>query len=481
MNPICLINNVWQVNSIFGSWRNSVGVMYFVRCIFLGFIFIQAPNVFSKVLPLSENHWGNPEFTNNFLGSYGVVSAVEPPINFDIYMDLRRLRESFEKNPVEAIEKIKSRAAEDKSAVYDFLLGQVLYEQRKEKDALGAYLNAVSKFPNFARAHKNVAHIYMADNQCNAAKRHLLKVVNLSQADAYVFGYLGYCALQDKQFGDAVGLYQMAKIYQPNNRDWKVGEAQAHIGMGNHASANAVLDDLLSLDALNIDYLLLQANVHTQQQAYNKAIINLELVRRLQPQHWEALTLLGDLYLKTRLPELASIRYSQSIGKGTSIDYQRAVTSFYNLVNGGAAWADLEAYFSVFEDRYASQAQRMDNDEFNLMKAQGFLQAGNTDNALQLVEKVLSQNPLNISALLLGGKSAMSKGELDRAELYYERSIYNHPRKYQGLIGLGQVLAKKRNFKGALTAFESAYALNESESLLENIRLLSKVVGSQRN
>lgn len=472
MNPICLIKKVR---------RHSFGTMYFARFIFLGLISIQASVAYSKVLPLSENNWGNPEFVNNFLGSYGVISAVEPPINYEIYVDLRRLREIFDKNPAEAVEKIKSRAAEDKSVVYDFLLGQVLYEQRNETEALTAYLKAVSKFPNFARAHKNIAHIYMANNQCKDAKDHLLKVVNLSQADAYVFGYLGYCALQEKRFGDAAGLYQMAKIYQPNNRDWKVGEAQAHMGMDNYESAEAVLDDLLSIDALNVDYLLLQANVHAKQQAYNKAIINLELVRRLQPQHWEALTLLGDLYLKTNLPELASIRYAQSIGKGSSIDYERAVTSFYNLVNGGAAWVDLDAYFSVFEDRYAAQVQRVDNNEYNLMKAQGFLQAGNADKALQLVEKVLSQNPLNISALLLGGKSAMSKGELDRAELYYERTIHNHSKKYQGLIGLGQVLAKKRNFKAALDAFESAYALNESESLLENIKLLRKVVGAQRS
>lgn len=459
---------------------HDVDLMYFSRLILFSLICFQAPAAFSKVLPLSENHWGNPEFANNFLGSYGVISAVEPPINYEIHIDLRRLRESFDKTPLEAVEKIRLRADEHINPVYDFLLGQVLYEQRKETEALTAYLKAVSKFPNFARAHKNIAHIYMANNQCKDAKDHLLKVVNLSQADAYVFGYLGYCALQEKRFSDAAGLYQMAKIYQPNNRDWKVGEAQAHMGMDNYESAEAVLDDLLSIDALNVDYLLLQANVHAKQQAYNKAIINLELVRRLQPQHWEALTLLGDLYLKAKLPELASIRYSQSIGNGTSIDYERAVTSFYNLVNSGAAWADLDAYFSDFEDRYASEAQRLDKDELNLMKAQGFLQAGNADKALQLVDKVLSQNPLNICALLLGGKSAMSKSELDRAELYYERSIYNHPRKYQGLVGLGQVLAKKRNFKAALTAFEGAYALHESESLLENIRLLRKVVGAQK-
>ncbi len=457
-------------------------IYLFTRFILLGLLFIQAPTAFSKVLPLSENHWGNPEFVDNFLGSYGVISAVEPPINYEIYIDLMRLQKSLEKTPLEAIEKIKSRAAaEDKSAVYNFLLGQVLYEQRKETEALTAYLKAVSKFPNFARAHKNISHIYMANNQCKNAKNHLLKLVNLSQADAHVFGYLGYCALQEKRFSEAVGLYQMAKIYQPNNKDWKVGEAQAHMGMNNYQSAEAVLDDLLSIDELNIDYLLLQANVHAKQQAYNKAIINLELVRRLQPQRWEALTLLGDLYLKTNLPELASIRYSQSIAKGTSIDYERAATSFYNLVNGGAAWADLEAYFSVLEDRYATQARRTDNHEFSLMKAQGFIHAGKADEALRVVDKVLSQDPLNISALFLGGKSALSKGELDRAELYYERTIYNHPKKYQGLIGLGQVLAKKRNFSGALNAFESAYALSESESLLENIKLLHKLVDAQRN
>lgn len=462
------MNNFWMMKSV-------------CRFILLGFLIIQTPNAFSKVLPLSENHWGNPEFANNFLGSYGVISAVEPPIDYEIYIDLRRLRELFDKNPTEALEKIQSRVSDNKNPVYDFLLGQILYEQSKETEALNAYLKAVSKFPNFARAHKNISHIYMANEQCKEATDHLLKIVNLSQADAYVFGYLGYCALKAKRFGDAVELYQMAKIYQPNNRDWKVGEAQAHMGIGNHVAANAVLDDLLSLDAMNIDYLLLQANVCVKQQAYNKAIINLELVRRLQPQRWEALTLLGDLYLKTNLPELASIRYSQSIRKGTSIDYERAVTSFYNLVNGGADWADLEAYFSVFEDRYAAQARPVDNHEFNLMKAQGFLHAGKTDEALRVVDKVLSQDPLNISALLLGGKCAMSKGELDRAELYYERTIHNHPKKYQGLVGLGQVLAKKRNFKAALDAFESAYALNDSESLLENIRLLRKVVGAPRS
>ena len=102
------------------------------------------PNAFSSVLPLSENHWGNPEFVNNFLGSYGVISAVEPPINYEIYIDLRRLRGSFDKDPVAAVEQLKSRVSEDKSPVYDFFLGQVLYEQNKEAEALSAYLPPVS-------------------------------------------------------------------------------------------------------------------------------------------------------------------------------------------------------------------------------------------------------------------------------------------------------------------------------------------------
>src|SRR5262245_6333548 len=100
--------------------------------------------------------WKDPTFQKNFLGSYGFVSELEPRVTPEEREELQKLMAVMSKDMAAAQKQLEALAKPD-NAVMQFTLGNVYFQTDQQDKAAERYKLAIAKFPNFRRAHKNLA------------------------------------------------------------------------------------------------------------------------------------------------------------------------------------------------------------------------------------------------------------------------------------------------------------------------------------
>ena len=105
--------------------------------------------------------WADPEFKKQFVAGYGVNAEIEPRLAPEDIAILEKLQPLMADAP-RAEEALKKVLKPDSSARLDFMLGSLQDQQGKTALALANYEKAVTKFPSFRRAWRNLGLIHGA-------------------------------------------------------------------------------------------------------------------------------------------------------------------------------------------------------------------------------------------------------------------------------------------------------------------------------
>jgi len=106
---------------------------------------------------ISEAFWNSPQFQRQFLASYGVRSNVEPRFeNPEEQIFYSQLGDTIRDNPQQAIEKITQQLNASSSAILSYTLGSLHFQEGQHQEAIKHYEVALSQFPDYLRAHKNL-------------------------------------------------------------------------------------------------------------------------------------------------------------------------------------------------------------------------------------------------------------------------------------------------------------------------------------
>lgn len=267
----------------------------------------------AQTFPLLENNWQNPAFVKRFMGSYGIHSEIEPRVSPDERDQLGLIIPFVEKDMTEAIRRLEKRATPESSAVFDFLLGQMYLQSGKYDRAIVEYEKAIRKFPEFMRAYKNMGLAHIQLDHCDKARPYILKVMEMGGADGLSYGFLAHCYLQDEKYATALNAYKMARLFQPDNRDWKAGEAQASLMAGKYDDAIMLLDELIMDAPEEARYWMMQANGFMALEDRGRATANLEVVKRMNKATARSLLLLGNLYIAENMSKLAYPAYKAAL------------------------------------------------------------------------------------------------------------------------------------------------------------------------
>ena len=148
-----------------------------ITCLFicLGFPSLQA-------WELVDTHPESPEFKQRFLGTYGINAAIEPTLTTQDRPLYASIQPHLVNNPELAIELAKKGITPSSNPAFDFLIGSLYYSLGRYSEASEYLLAALKKFPDFRRAHRNLALLYVQAAQYPDAIRHLLRVVELGGA-----------------------------------------------------------------------------------------------------------------------------------------------------------------------------------------------------------------------------------------------------------------------------------------------------------
>ncbi len=193
-----------------------------------------------------RSFWNDPQWTKRFLGSYGFNSDIEPKLTAEelIYYK-EKLAPLLRADPQKAADELAAKAKPDSSALFDFMLGQIDFQSGNLTNATRHYEAALAKFPDFRRAHRNLALALARQENLAEAIPHLTRTIELGGGDGQTFGLLGFCYLSRENYLSAESAYRNAILYNPETLDWKLGLVKCLIALENFRPANALLNEML--------------------------------------------------------------------------------------------------------------------------------------------------------------------------------------------------------------------------------------------
>jgi tetratricopeptide (TPR) repeat protein len=417
--------------------------------------------------------WADPAFQKAFVGSYGVNAEIEPRVTPAEVKLLEKIRPLMEKNDLAAAEElIKKGMKPDSSAIFDFTLGNMQFQQSRMAEALANYEAATRKFPSFRRAWRNMGLINARDGKFDEAIRSFTKMIELGGGDAYSYGLLGFAYASKQDFQAAEAAYRNALLLQPDNDEWRLGLTRCVFRQAKFQDAAALLDGLIERYPDKPDFWLLQAQTYLGMKQPLRAAENLEAIDLLGKATLDSLYTLGDIYLTENLNDLAVRAYAKAIALNAEQPVGRSLKVVEQLAARGAineAKTVATAVRSAFEARLDETEKRsLLKLEARIAMAEG---TGSAD-AVVVLEQIVELDPLDGEALMLLGQHYARESQPDRSVLYYERAARIESFEANAKLRMAKVLVDNGRYKDAIPALKRAQEIKPRDDVA---RLLDQV------
>jgi tetratricopeptide (TPR) repeat protein len=401
-----------------------------------------------------SQRWGgasiveDPEWQKHFLGSYGFLSGAEPEIS-DAERDvLREVLDLMKVDTRAAATMLGQRISAGSSASLDFVLANLHFQNGDHEPAIKYYRNALEKFPDFRRAHKNLGLLLVQGGDSKAALKHLSRAVELGDRDGRNYGLMGHCYLQVEDHLAAEQAYRNAILQQPDTRDWKLGLARSLLALEKYREAVALFDGLLRADPEDSTSWMLQANAYLGLEEIDAAAVNLETVRLLGKAPSSSLALLGDIYMKRGMPELAKSAYLEVIEKDEkNLQFSTAYRAADLLLRTRAHGEAAEVLASI--DRRYRELSAEDELDVLTLKAKLARGQGREAEAAKLLESIVGRDGTRGDALLELASYHHKHGNREKALLLAERAEKVDAFRYPALLSHAQFMVADRNYEKA--------------------------------
>lgn len=442
-----------------------------------------APTTFAPLPPEHElaSIWNDPDFVRRLLGSYGFASDVEPRLTPEEQAAYReKIVPALREDPQKAIPILQSFAKPSASAVFDYTLGTLYFQTEDLTNAVRHFETALAKFPDFRRAHQNLAFALMREGKYAEAIKPLTHTLALGGGDGKVQGLLGFAYLSQNRFASAEGAYRQALVFEPENADYRLGLVKAATGSGNYDYALALLDELLRQFPERDNLWALQANLFIQKDQPAKAAVNLEVLRKLGKANAQHLALLGDIYMTQESRELALDAYLEAVAKDAGKNLERAVRAIDILTSRGA-WTEAEQLARMVRATAGPGLEA--TIDLRLLKAESkiALGTGEGEKAIAVLEQILEKNPLDGEALLLAGDYYAKNGDRQKAEFRYDAAAKLARYEPDALVKHAQLLVQSQSYPQAIELLRKAQKLKPRDNVQRYLEKVEQVAARARS
>lgn len=437
-----------------------------------------APTTFAPMPATNElaSVWNDPDFTRRLLGSYGFASDAEPrltPEEQAIYRD--KIIPLLRDDPKKAMAELPALVKPGSSAVFDFTLGNLYFQNEDLTNAVKHFETALAKFPDYRRAQKNLAFALVRDSKYTEAIRPLTRTITLGGGDGKVFGLLGYVYLSQGRSVSAEAAYREALVFEPENLDFTLGLVKSSIASGNYDYALSLLDELIKQFPERENLWTLQANLYIQKEQPAKAAISLEMLRRLGKATPQSLNLLGDLYMAQEARDLALGAYLEALDKDHGQNPVKALRPAQILVSRGA-WDEARQLFAKIR---AAGTALSGADELKLLKLESkvAMSTGAGEKAIESLEQIIQKDPLDAEALLLAGDYYAKNGQKEKAEFRYQSASSIVGFEADAFVKQAQLLVQAQKYPPAAELLKKAQKVKPRDNVqryLEKVEQLGR-------
>jgi len=420
--------------------------------------------------------WNDPDFAKRLIGSYGFASDVEPRMTPEEQVVYReKVVPMLRDDPKKALSTLQGLAKPGASAVFDFTIGNIYFQNEDLTNAVKYFETALAKFPDYRRAQKNLAFALMRDGKYEAAIKPLTRTVALGGGDSKVFGLLGFAYMNQGRYASAASAYGEAMVFEPENVDFRLGAVKCSVASGNYDQALALLEELIKSYPERENLWTLQANVYIQKDQTGKAAISLEMLRRLGKATPQSLYLLGDLYMAQESRDLALAVYIEAIEKDNGQNPAKALRAVQILVGRGA-WDESRKLFAKMR---GTNSKLNDTDELKLLKLESkvAMSTGAGADAIQVLEKIIERNPLDGEALLLAGDYYAKNEQKEKAEFRYDTASKLQGFEADAFVKHAQLLVQSQKYTQAADLLHKAQKVKPRDNVqhyLEKVEQLAR-------
>jgi tetratricopeptide (TPR) repeat protein len=451
-------------------------VLSFVLHLLLVGGFVQA----AEDTRLSESElelWNSPAFQRQFTESYLAETEIEPRITQLEREKMLKVLELLSADKMgDATRLLQKETNQASSAVFDFTLANIYFQQEDLEKAAASYKNAVEKYPKFRRAWKNLGVIYVRNGEFEKAIPALTKVIELGGGDALTYGLLGFAYSSVGNNLGAESAYRQAILMDSATLDWKMGLARSLFKQQRYAEAVALCDVLIVDDPNRTDLWLLQANAYIGLNQPLKAAVNYELVDRLGKSTVASLNMLGDIYVNQELFEVAVDSYIRALERDPEHNPQRALRAARVLITRGA----LNETKKLVEQIEASHRDDLDKavrKDLLMLRVRIAVSERSGKEEIKLLEKIVELDPLDGEALILLGQHCGHSGDFEKAMFYLERAESLEKYEAEAKLRHAQLLVRQGKYTEALPLLRRAQDLRPREDVqkyLEQVERISK-------
>lgn len=436
--------------------------------------------------------WNDPAFKRRFTQSYLAETDVEPTVTLIEREDMEKVRKFMSEDRLDrAVELLKNKRGPTASAVFDFTLANIHFQQEDLERAAAGYETAVEKYPKFLRAWKNLGLVRVRASDFEAALPALTKVVELGGNDALNYGLLGYAYASTGNQLSAESAYRMALLLDPSTADWKLGLLRSLFEQRRYADAAALAAAMVAEEPGRADLWMLQGNAYLGLGQPQRAAENFELVDRLGGSTPYSLNKLGDIYYNQEVFGLSAQNYLKAfeldveagldpllqstrrlIGRGALDEARGLVARMKELApeQGGEASEGLAA---GDEDQPVLDVER--HKQLLKLEARIAVAEGAGDDEARVLEEIVRLDPLDGEALILLGHHASRAQDVERAAFWFERAEGLEDFEAEARLQHGRLLVGAGRYDEALPLLRRSQALRPRDSLAEYVEEVERI------
>ena len=420
--------------------------------------------------------WTDPDFARRLIGSSGFAPDIEPRMAPDELATFRdKVVPLLRDNPKEAQSLLASLAKPGASAVFDFTLGNLYFQNEDLTNAVKFFTSALAKHPDYRRAQKNLGFALVRSGKYAEAVAPLTRTIALGGGDSKVFALLGFAYMNLGRNVSAEGAYLQAAVLEPENVDFKLGLVKCAIATANYDHALALLDELTGQFPERDSLWTLQANIYIQKEQPAKAAISLEMLRRRGQATPQNLFLLGDLYMTQEARDLALAAYLEAIEKDGGQNPALALRPAQILVSR-SAWEETRTLFAKIR---SSTGTLNPADEMKLLKLEAKVAMANGDGeqGIATLEQIIQKDPLDAEALLLAGDYYGKHDQREKAEYRFQTAAAISGFEAEAYLKHAQLLVASQKYAPAVELLHKAQKIKPRDNVqryLEKVEQLSR-------
>ncbi|VGO21400.1 tetratricopeptide repeat protein [Pontiella sulfatireligans] len=433
----------------------------------------EEPNTKPKVVQ-DLSIWDEELFQKQFMGSYGVNAEIEPRVTAVEREQMQKVMDALaeEDNMGKAMKQLQKANKDSSSAIFDFTMGNLYFQQDNFVDALVWYDKAIEKFPSFRRAYKNAGLIHVRNADFALALPYLTKTIELGGHTSIAYGLLGFAYGSTENNLCAESAYRQAILLDPVTIDWQLGLARSLFKQQKFGDAVSLCETLIKQKPGNADFWLLQANAYLGLKQPMRAAENYEYVNVMGKATSASMTMLADIYVNESRWDMAADAYLRAYEIDTGSDPSKPLRAAKILAARGALGESKRILNRVSEKKAA--LENADLKELLKLQARIAVAEGGGDDVVQILEEVVEVDPLDGEALILLAQH-YGRSVPEKAAFYYERAANIETYEAEAKLYHGQLLVGQAKYVDALPLLRRAYELKPRSDIEDYLKQVERI------